>query len=170
VSTRQTNEGFIRRTIKPALGHLEVRKVRGPILDQLLHVHVAIWNRVQRADGADGKWRTLDSRSLHNQRLAVAPVAGRILETKLTGLGYVMVPRADGNGAEIGGVSQDVKDLFSSSAVAVTGELDRLARVRGGARQAAQQANAVAAAPAGRAEHPPHQGPGPHPCQAHRCG
>ena len=35
VSTRQTNEGFIRRTIKPALGHLEVRKVRGPILDQL---------------------------------------------------------------------------------------------------------------------------------------
>jgi hypothetical protein len=38
-----------------------------------------------------------------------------------------MVPRADGNGAEIGGVSQDVKDLFSSRAVAVTGEVDRLA-------------------------------------------
>ncbi len=35
MSTRQANEGFIRRTIKPALGHLEVRKVRGPILDQL---------------------------------------------------------------------------------------------------------------------------------------
>ena len=35
VSTRQTNEGFMRRTIKPALGHLKVRKVRGPILDQL---------------------------------------------------------------------------------------------------------------------------------------
>ena len=96
--------------------------------DPQLHVHVAIWNRVQRADGADAKWRTLDSRSLHNQRLGVAPVADRILETKLTGLGYVMVPRADGNGAEIGGVDQDVKDLFSSRAVAVTGELDRLAQ------------------------------------------
>ena len=96
--------------------------------DPQLHVHVAIWNRVQRADGADDKWRTLDSRSLHNQRLAVAPVADRILETKLSALGYVMVPRADGNGAEIGGVGQDVKDLFSSRAVAVTGELDRLAR------------------------------------------
>jgi conjugative relaxase-like TrwC/TraI family protein len=96
--------------------------------DPQLHVHVAIWNRVQRADGADTKWRTLDSRSLHSQRLAVAPVADRILETKLSALGYVMVPRADGNGAEIGGVSQDVKDLFSSRAVAVTGELDRLAR------------------------------------------
>jgi len=96
--------------------------------DPQLHVHVAIWNRVQRADGADGKWRTLDSRSLHNQRLAVAPVADRILETKLTALGYIMVPRADGNGAEIGGVGQDVKELFSSRAVAVTGEVDRLAR------------------------------------------
>ena len=35
MSTRQTNEGFIRRTSKHALGHLEMRKVRGPILDQL---------------------------------------------------------------------------------------------------------------------------------------
>ena len=99
--------------------------------DPQLHVHVAIWNRVQRANGAngaDGKWRTLDSRSLHNQRLTVAPVADRILETKLTALGYVMVPRADGNGAEIGGVAQGGKDLFSSRAVAVIGELDRLAR------------------------------------------
>ena len=39
-----------------------------------------------------------------------------------------MVPRADGNGAEVGGVSQDVMDLFSSRAVAVTGELKRLAQ------------------------------------------
>ena len=90
--------------------------------DPQLHVHVAIWNRVQRADGADDKWRTLDSRSLHGQRLGVAPVADRILETRLSALGYAMVPRADGNGAEIGGVSQDVMDLFSSRAVAVTGE------------------------------------------------
>ena len=96
--------------------------------DPQLHVHVAIWNRVQRADKADEKWRTLDSRSLHSQRLAVAPVADRILETRLSALGYVMVSRADGNGAEVGGVSQDVMDLFSSRAVAVTGELDRLAR------------------------------------------
>ena len=96
--------------------------------DPQLHIHVAIWNRVQRADGADHKWRTLDSRSLHNQRLAVAPVADRNLETRLSALGYAMVSRADGNGAEVGGVSQDVIDLFSSRAVAVTGELDRLAR------------------------------------------
>ena len=96
--------------------------------DPQLHVHVAIWNRTQRGDGADDRWRTLDSRSLHGQRLGVAPVADRTLETRLSALGYVMVPRADGNGAEIGGVPQDVMDLFSSRAVAVTSELDRLAR------------------------------------------
>jgi hypothetical protein len=96
--------------------------------DPQLHVHVAIWNRIQRADGDDDTWRTLDSRSLHNQRLGAAPVADRCLETRLSALGYVMVPRADGNGAEIGGVSQDVMDLFSSRAVAVTGETGRLAR------------------------------------------
>ena len=96
--------------------------------DPQLHVHVAIWNRVQRADGADGKWRTLDSRTLHSQRLGVAPAADRGMETKLSALGYAMVPRADSNGAEVGGVSQDVMDLFSSRAVAVTGELKRLAR------------------------------------------
>ncbi len=96
--------------------------------DPQLHVHVAIWNRVQRADGADAKWRTLDSRTLHSQRLGVASVADRGMETRLSALGYAMVPRADGNGAEVGGVSQDVMDLFSSRAVAVTGELKRLAR------------------------------------------
>jgi len=118
---------------------------------------VAIWNRVQRADGADAKWRTLDSRSLHSQRLAVAPVTDRILETRLSALGYAMVPRADGNGAEVGGVSQDVMDLFSSRAVAVTSELDRLDRSTSRARQAAVPPHAVAAAPAGRAEHPAQQ-------------
>jgi hypothetical protein len=96
--------------------------------DPQLHVHVAIWNRIRRGDGADDKWRTLDSRTLHNQRLGVAPVTDRALEARLAALGYVMVARADGNGAEIGGVSQDVIDLFSSRAVAVTGELKKLAQ------------------------------------------
>jgi hypothetical protein len=33
LSTREANEGYIRRTIKPAVGHLPIRKVRGPVLD-----------------------------------------------------------------------------------------------------------------------------------------
>jgi DNA-binding transcriptional regulator YhcF (GntR family) len=33
LTTRTGFEGYIRRTIKPALGHMQVRKVRGPVLD-----------------------------------------------------------------------------------------------------------------------------------------
>jgi len=33
VSTRETYEGYIRRTILPALGSMELRKLRGPVLD-----------------------------------------------------------------------------------------------------------------------------------------
>ena len=127
--------------------------------DPHLHVHVAVWNRVQRADGADEKWRTLDSRSLHNQRLAVAPVTDRMVETRLSALGYAMVPRPDGNGAEVGGVSQDVMDLFSSRRRALTPELNGPDRtLPEDPRQAAVQAHDLAARPAGRAEHPAHQG------------
>ncbi len=33
LSTRESNLGYIRRTIKPAIGSMQVRKVRGPLLD-----------------------------------------------------------------------------------------------------------------------------------------
>jgi hypothetical protein len=39
LSTRKANEVYIRRVIKPALGHLQVRKIRGPLLD-LLYVQL----------------------------------------------------------------------------------------------------------------------------------
>jgi integrase len=35
VSTRETYEGYMRRTILPALGSMELRKLRGPVLDTL---------------------------------------------------------------------------------------------------------------------------------------
>ena len=35
LSTREANEGYVRRTIKPALGHLQIRRVRGQLLDKL---------------------------------------------------------------------------------------------------------------------------------------
>ena len=39
LSTRKANEVYIRRVIKPALGHLQDRKIRGPLLD-LLYVQL----------------------------------------------------------------------------------------------------------------------------------
>ena len=91
--------------------------------DPQLHVHMAVMNLAQRQDGADEKWRTLHSSMLFQDRLAVAAYASRELATRLTDLGYVLVPRADGNGFEIGGVAQEVMDTFSSRRAQITPEV-----------------------------------------------
>jgi ATP-dependent exoDNAse (exonuclease V) alpha subunit len=94
--------------------------------DPALHVHAAIANLVQRADEADRKWRSLDGKQLYRMRLSVAAAADREMESRLIRRGYAMVQRSDGNGAEVGGVSKDVMDLFSSRNRAITPELARL--------------------------------------------
>jgi conjugative relaxase-like TrwC/TraI family protein len=95
--------------------------------DPQLHVHMAVMNLAQRQDGADTKWRTLHSSMLFQERLAVAAHASRELASRLTDLGYVLVPRADGNGFEIGGVAQEVMDAFSSRRAQITPEVRRMA-------------------------------------------
>ena len=96
--------------------------------DPQLHVHMAVMNLAQRGDGADGKWRTLHSQMLYQERLAVAAYAARELATRLTDLGYHLVPRADGNGFEIGGVDPGVMEAFSSRRAQITPEVERMAR------------------------------------------
>jgi hypothetical protein len=71
--------------------------------DPQLHVHVAIANLVQRADEADDQWRALDGAQLYQLKLSVAAAVDREMESRLIRRGYAMVPRADGNGAEVGG-------------------------------------------------------------------
>ena len=95
--------------------------------DPQLHVHNAVLNLAQRADGVDARWRTLHGALLYQERLGVAAVAARELATRLTSLGYVLVPRADGNGFEVGGVSQEVMDAFSSRRAQITPEVRRMA-------------------------------------------
>ena len=95
--------------------------------DPQLHVHNAVLNLAQRADGVDARWRTLHGALLYQERLGVAAVAARELATRLTSLGYVLVPRADGNGFEVGGVSQEVMDGFSSRRAQITPEVRRMA-------------------------------------------
>ena len=49
------------------------------------------------------------------------------MESRLIARGYAMVPRADGNGCEVGGVSQQVMDLFSSRTAALRPEVEKMA-------------------------------------------
>lgn len=86
--------------------------------DPQLHIHNAILNRVQ---GPDGKWRTLDSKALHRVKPAAAAVGERVMEQHLTrALGVQFVMRPDGKSREIAGVDQAVMDLFSSRRRAIT--------------------------------------------------
>ena len=95
--------------------------------DPQLHVHIAVANLVQRADGGDEKFRQLDTRALHNQRLSIAAQVDREMEARMIARGYAMVPREDGNGCEVGGVSQQVMDLFSSRKATLSAEVAKMA-------------------------------------------
>lgn len=57
------------------------------------------------------------------------------MEARLIARGYAMVPRADGNGCEIGGVPEQVMDLFSSWTAPLGPEVRR--RLPGGGWSAA---------------------------------
>ncbi|MGQ0843481.1 MAG: MobF family relaxase [Sporichthyaceae bacterium] len=92
--------------------------------DPQLHVHNAILNRVQ---GSDGVWRTLDGRSLYVHRGAAAAVGERTTEEYLARtLGVRFATRPDGKAREILGVPQDVMDLFSSRRRAITAKTQEL--------------------------------------------
>lgn len=86
--------------------------------DPQLHIHNAIFNRVQ---GSDGEWRTLDGRAIYAHRGAAAAVGERTTEEHLSrSLGLHLATRPDGKAREIVGVQQPVMDLFSSRRRAIT--------------------------------------------------
>ncbi len=86
--------------------------------DPNLHVHQAVLNRVPCADG---EWRTLDSRAIHNLRGAAGAIGERVMEEHLArALGVRFETRPDGKAREVIGVPQEVMDLFSSRRRAVS--------------------------------------------------
>lgn len=86
--------------------------------DPQLHIHNAILNRVQ---GADGKWRTLDSKAMYKFRGAAAAVGERTMEEHLArALGVRFATRPDGKSREVVGIDQRVMELFSSRRRAIT--------------------------------------------------
>src|SRR5579863_3920422 len=87
--------------------------------DPQMHEHNLVLNKVQT--GRDGKWRKLDSKGLYRHRRAAAEIAAAELERALTrDFGVVWVPRADGHGREIKGVSAEMMDTFSSRRQVIT--------------------------------------------------
>ncbi|WP_202867884.1 MobF family relaxase [Kribbella pittospori] len=86
--------------------------------DPQLHIHNAILNRVQ---GSDGKWRTVDGEALHRFQPAAGAVGERVMEHHLSkALGVWFEMRPDGKSREVVGIDQPVMDLFSSRRKAIT--------------------------------------------------
>jgi conjugative relaxase-like TrwC/TraI family protein len=81
--------------------------------DPQLHVHNAVGNRAQRADGADQKWRALHGQPLFRMKLGFGTYGDRFLAQELEELGWRTVRRADGNTFEVGGISEEAADAYS---------------------------------------------------------
>ena len=79
-----------------------------------LHVHNAIANRAQRADGADDLWRALDAHPLFRNKLRLGTLGDRFLAQELELIGFLGVLREDGVAIEVGGISDEAVDEFST--------------------------------------------------------
>jgi len=92
--------------------------------DPQLHIHNAILNRVE---GPDGTWRTLDSRAIHRWRAGAGAVAERTTEERLAAtLGTLVATRPDGKSREVVGVSPEAMSLISTRRHAVTAKAAEL--------------------------------------------
>ena len=79
-----------------------------------LHVHNAIANRAQRADGADDLWRALHGHPLFRNKLRMGTLADRFLAQELELIGLLSVLREDGKALEVGGINDEAVDEFST--------------------------------------------------------
>ena len=91
------------------------------------HIH----NQVARITRtvSDGKWRALDTMSVRGVLGALQAVAATAVECELTAeFGVAWIPRIDGRGNEIGGVTQAQMDAYSTRTVQVHEKERELAR------------------------------------------
>ncbi|GAA4978200.1 MobF family relaxase [Pseudonocardia tropica] len=92
--------------------------------DPQLHIHNAILNRIQ---GPDGVWRTLDSRAIHRWRAGAGAVGERTTEERLAAtIGTLVATRPDGKSREVVGVSAEAMSLVSNRRHAVTAKAAEL--------------------------------------------
>jgi conjugative relaxase-like TrwC/TraI family protein len=117
--------------------------------DPQLHTHVVVSNKVQ---GVDGKWRTLDSRTLHRATVALSASYNAFLAdhaTRLLGVSWVPVVRRSSHftGWEIDGVPQGLLAEFSRRTLGIDGGE--------GIEQAARRLIAEYRAEHGRSPSPP---------------
>ena len=95
--------------------------------DMQLHVHSQIAHTARTA--SDGKWRAPDSYGYNEHIGAVGAVVSQHLEEAMTArFGLEWVPREDGHGYEIKGITGQMMRLFSSRRDSINSDLRERAR------------------------------------------
>jgi hypothetical protein len=97
--------------------------------DPQLHIHNLVLNKVRTE--RDGKWRKIDSRSMYRVEGAAAAVVAAELEWLMDReLGAYWLPRADGHGREIAGITQAQMDTYSTRRQTITEQARQVAAAR----------------------------------------
>ena len=105
------------------------------------HIHNQI-ARITRTF-SDGKWRALDTMSVRGVLGAVQGIAATAVECELTReFGVAWIPRADGRGNEIAGVTQAQMDAYSTRTVQVREKERELAQAWAAAGMAGRRPRA----------------------------
>lgn len=104
--------------------------------DPQLHVHCAVLNRVRSVEVHPytgeriERWRTLDGRAVYAHRPAAAAVAERVAEEALTRrLNVRFATRPDGKAREILGITEEMREQFSSRRRAISTKVAEMLEV-----------------------------------------
>ena len=97
--------------------------------DPQLHEHNLVLNLVPTE--IDGKWRRLDSKGLYRHKVAFSAIVAAEMERMVTArYGVAWVPRIDGHGREIAGVTQKAIEEFSARRKTITQQAAEVAVLR----------------------------------------
>ncbi|WP_426120662.1 MobF family relaxase [Kocuria sp. LHG3120] len=125
--TRRGRNGVRQIDVEGGLVATQFRHYDSRAGDPHLHDHVVIANKVK---GADGKWSSLDGRTLYRMGVAASETYNaKVMEKVCVTLGVAAVPRVAGGDEpiyEIAGVDLDAIHHASSRRTDIAGTLDRL--------------------------------------------
>ncbi|MHA7220371.1 MobF family relaxase [Arthrobacter sp. MDT1-48-3] len=125
--TRRGKNGVRQIDVKEGLVATQFRHYDSRAGDPQLHDHVVIANKVK---GTDGKWSSLDGRTLYKMGVAASETYNaKVIEKVCASLGVSTVARATGGGEpvyEIAGIDLDSIHRASSRRTNIAGAINRL--------------------------------------------
>lgn len=121
IATRSGTNGIAQIDIKGGVTVTKFRHYDSRTGDPQLHDHLVIANKVM---GADGKWRTIDSRLLHRMNVPASEYYNaRVMQLVTERLGFTTELRSPTSGKrpvlEIAGLDPELLDEFSSRSIAI---------------------------------------------------